>query len=389
MNLLFLCRIYPNYGGVEVVTTVLANKFVADGHHVVLAAFERGDSKMAEHLDPAVEVRHLKFPVWSAGNVRRLREIVLERNVDIIINQWGLPFFVTRLCRKATAGTGCRFVSVLHGAPDTSKVILKAEDRVRESGAVAKPLWRLALKLKERIVKWSIRYAVRHNSRYVLLSGRFVKPLAEYARLRDTSRIRSITNPITVPVTGFNLEEKKKQILYVGRMDYENKRVNRIIDLWDSLYRAYPDWELVLVGDGPHKATLQATVRQRDIPRVRFENFRKEPPIPFYRDASVFLLTSDLEGWGLVLVECMSYGVVPVVYGSYEAVYDIIGDGVTGFITPKPYDRQYTAARLRTLLDDTWLRRRMAMRAAGSAGRFDLESTAARWYSLFDEITRE
>lgn len=34
----------------------------------------------------------------------------------------------------------------------------------------------------------------------------------------------------------WELKQKKKQLLYVGRMDYENKRVNRIVEAWKVLY---------------------------------------------------------------------------------------------------------------------------------------------------------
>ncbi|MTU75594.1 glycosyltransferase, partial [Parabacteroides merdae] len=100
----------------------------------------------------------------------------------------------------------------------------------------------------------------------------------------------------------------------------------------------------------------------------------------------LFLLASDLEGWGLVLVESMSYGVVPVVYGSYEAVHDIIDDGVSGFVVPKPYSCEAMTGRIRRLMDDGGLRARMASAAISAASRFDLGSIAARWYGLFDEI---
>lgn len=46
------------------------------------------------------------------------------------------------------------------------------------------------------------------------------------------------------------------------------------------------------------------------------------------------ILTSEYEGFPLVLAEAMSFGVIPVVYGSYSAVYDIISDGVDGMILP-------------------------------------------------------
>ena len=59
-------------------------------------------------------------------------------------------------------------------------------------------------------------------------------------------------------------------MLYVGRMDYENKRVNRIVEAWKVLYEKYVDWELVLVGEGPYKSTLEEYIRRYDIQRVCF-----------------------------------------------------------------------------------------------------------------------
>ena len=74
------------------------------------------------------------------------------------------------------------------------------------------------------------------------------------------------------------------------------------------------------------------------------------------------MLTSDLEGFGLVIIESMSYGVVPVVYGSYEAVFDIIRNDVSGFITPVPYDKEITTEKVRFLIEhsaempELWIR---------------------------------
>ena len=135
----------------------------------------------------------------------------------------------------------------------------------------------------------------------------------------------------------------------------ENKRVNRIIEVWENIHSQYPQWELILVGDGPHKPLLEKYVEDKSISNVTFVGFIKEEPIQFYKNASIFMLTSDLEGFGLVLIEAMSYGVVPIVYGSYESVYDIIDDNVNGFITPVPYSNTFTTEKLRLLMDNNFL----------------------------------
>lgn len=391
MNILFLYRVYPNYGGVEVVTTVLANRFTKDGHHVTIVSFEQPHMELAGQLDESVKIEKLDYPVISKKNIERLHLLVEKDNVDLIINQWGLPFNTTMLCNKAIKGTKCKLISVLHGSPNTSKVIIKAQDKVKNAAnSISRLFYKAVQYAKEEVIKASIRYNCGHNERYILLSNGFIRPLVDYARIKKTGNIIAIGNPVTIPVdlTGFNIEQKKKQLLYVGRMDYENKRVNRIVEAWQDVHKDYPDWELVLVGDGPHKSKLMGYVSDNKIERVRFEGFQVEPPIKYYKDASIFMLTSDLEGFGLVIIESMSYGVVPVVYGSYEAVYDIIRDGYSGFITPFPYDKEYTINKIKFLMDNDGRRKEMAGEAMLDAGKFTIDAISQQWYDVFKEVLK-
>lgn len=391
MNILFFYRIYPNYGGVEVVTTVLANKFVNDGHKVTILSIEQPHLELTSQLVDGVEIKKIDYPVFSRKNVGIVKDIIKEKKINIIINQWGLPFNTTRLFRTAIKDSECKLISVLHGSPYTSKVIIKAQDRINNANNVITRLFYYGIKyLKEQVIKSSIRYAYKNNERYIVLSEAFIKPLIDYAKLKHSNNIIAIGNPITIPVnlSDFNLDNKKKQLLYVGRMDFENKRVNRILEIWQSLYKLYPDWELILVGDGPHKEQLIKTVEDNGIERVKFYGFQPDPPIQYYKNASIFLLTSDLEGFGLVIIESMSYGVVPIVYGSYEAIYDIINDGKSGFITPYPYNKEYTIEKVKFLIEHQEKRQLMAKTAMEEARKFTIESISQKWYNLFDDIMR-
>ena len=280
-------------------------------------------------------------------------------------------------------------ISVLHGAPNTSKLIIKARDKCETVyNPFLKYIYHAIMYLKEELVKASIRYNCSHCEKYVLLSSHFIKPLSDYAHIKRTENIIAIGNPVTIPVyfEEWELKQKKKQLLYVGRMDYENKRVNRIVEAWKVLYEKYVDWELVLVGEGPYKSTLEEYIRRYDIQRVCFKGFQVSPPIQHYKEASIFLLTSDLEGFGLVVIESMSYGVVPVVYGSYEAIYDIIDNGKSGLITPIPYNSQKTIDCISLLIENEKLRKEMAKEAMCKAKCFTIDSVITRWYNLFEEV---
>ena len=388
MNIIFLMKVFE-IGGQEVVTATLARCFSDRGHHISIVSFTPPNPMMVARLDKRVTVRTLEGFRYSKGNVRMLRNILCSENTDIVINQWGLPFMSTLLCRVAIKRTSCKLISVLHGAPNTSKLIIKARDKCETVyNPFLKYIYHAIMYLKEELVKASIRYNCSHCEKYVLLSSHFIKPLSDYAHIKRTENIIAIGNPVTIPVyfEEWELKQKKKQLLYVGRMDYENKRVNRIVEAWKVLYEKYVDWELVLVGEGPYKSTLEEYIRRYDIQRVCFKGFQVSPPIQHYKEASIFLLTSDLEGFGLVVIESMSYGVVPVVYGSYEAIYDIIDNGKSGLITPIPYNSQKTIDCISLLIENEKLRKEMAKEAMCKAKCFTIDSVITRWYNLFEEV---
>ncbi len=101
------------------------------------------------------------------------------------------------------------------------------------------------------------------------------------------------------------------------------------------------------------------------------------------------MLTSDFEGFGLVIVEAMQFGVVPVVYGSYLAVYDIIEDGKNGIITPMPYNIDNTVGSLRKLMDDSNLRQQMATNAIVKAKKFSVDNVVNEWYEKINQLTKQ
>ena len=390
MKILFLLGVYPNYGGTEKVTTLLANEFTKQGHCVSIVSFEQPFPELAEkELNPLIRLHALSKPVNSADNRRKLRAIVHEEQTDTIINQWCLPFYVTQLINHARKGTRCKLISVLHGVPDKSKRIIVAADAVANA---SNPIKRLICKAKyhlsRTIIRRSIRYVYKKSDRYVVLSNGFIHSFRQYTGLSDTSKLLAIGNPVTIPIehnTDY-VGKKSKQILYVGRMDLENKRVNRIVEAWEVVHKDYPDWQLVLVGDGPHRQQLQNYSKEHHIQRITFTGFVKEEPITYYKQATVLMLTSDLEGFGLVIVEGMSYGVIPVVYGSYAAVYDIITDGEDGFITPMPYSRETTVACLRSIMDNPERARAMSAAAIEKSRRFTPETVLKQWNNLFNSL---
>lgn len=390
MNILFVIKRYPSYGGIQVVTTMLGERFVSDGHNVIIAALM---SPLFEGVDEMLpkNIRVVKLPehIWLKKNIDHLRKIVLEEKIDIIVNQWALRFDVGFACHQAIKNTKCKMVSVLHGAPDTTKFLIEQEEKVNKSRNVLSRLFnKQKLSFYHLITKLSVHYVYRISDAYVLLSEGFIPKLIEYANLKEHTKLCAIGNAVAISDDGFvyNSQSKEKTILYVGRMDLYNKRVNRIIEVWEKIYNDYPNWELKLVGEGPQLSQLKEYVSNHNIERVKFYGFQKEPPRKFYEKSSILMLTSDLEGFGLVIIEAMQFGVIPVVYGSYVAVYDIINNGIDGFITPSPYSSKCTEDCIRRLIENQEMREQMAKSAMLKSKQFSQDNIVKKWYKLFNNL---
>ena len=101
--------------------------------------------------------------------------------------------------------------------------------------------------------------------------------------------------------------------------------------------------------------------------------------------ASIYLMTSEFEGFGLVLVEAMAFGCVPIALGSYPAVYDVIANDC-GIIVPVPYDENRFAMTVKSVMDDEKMRSVMSENGVARAGMFAVKAVVDRYETLFAKL---
>ena len=197
------------------------------------------------------------------------------------------------------------------------------------------------------------------------------------------------TNPVTLSYEGYvyDASRKQKEIVYVGRVDYTQKRVYRVIETWAQLEHRFPDWRLTIVGDGEERANIERMVKDLELQNVSLEGFQQ--PRPYYERASILILASEFEGFPLVLAEAMSFGVVPIVYGSYSAVYDIIEDSKDGMIVPKTdegFNAAIMAEKCRNLMSDgRWLSE-MALAAIDKSKNYSIDRIYKQWMEVMEDV---
>ena len=375
-SILFLIGKYPSYGGTEIVTTTLANKFIADGHNVAIGSYGQPQKENVNlGLSPKCNLLNLTRPVLSFKNIKKLREFVLTQKIDIIINQWVIPFYATLVWKLALLGTGCKVFSVHHNKPDTNSRIKSLEKQINEG------------KKHYKFVRWAVRevsrlslaFCINSSDKFILLSPAFIPVAKKYARVSGKDKLISIPNPITIDAPS-EITTKKKEIIYVGRIDYTQKCTYRVIDIWCELEQKYPDWKLTIVGDGEERRDIERRIGEYGLKHVTITGY--VDPIEYYKRASILLLTSEYEGFGLVIIEAMTYGVVPVVYNSYETAGELIKNGVNGVLVNTPYSVKAFSDTLEELINNEDTLNKIACHARSSSARFSVENIANEWYKL-------
>jgi len=385
VNILFLLRSL-DIGGLEVVTAVLANKFLAEKHRVSVFAFEERSGKVKERFDPRIPVIIGQCYCASGANVEQLREVLIKHKVEVVINQWGLPLIPIKVLTNARKGLGVRVISVYHNDPlQNGRIQSVATEIAKTDNVLKKAMLRLKKYAFRCVTGYSMRYIYRKSDRFEVLSPSFVEHFKQFTKQKDVSRLVVQTNPVTLSNEGYvyDAARKLKEIVYVGRVDYTQKRVHRVIEIWAQMEHLFPEWRLTIVGDGEERKNMERMVKDLELQHVIFEGFQQ--PRPYYERASMLILASEFEGFPLVLAECMSFGVVPVVYGSYSAVYDIIENGKDGIVVPKTkegFNAAIMAERMSYLMSDGEILDKMARNAIEKSKNYSIDKIYEQWMKV-------
>jgi glycosyltransferase involved in cell wall biosynthesis len=130
---------------------------------------------------------------------------------------------------------------------------------------------------------------------------------------------------------------------------------------------------LVLVGDGPQRATLEDYVHSRDLKGVHFAGFKNYSQLPsFYALADVFVLPSYREPWGAVVNEAMNFALPIVASQDGGAVADLVEEGRNGLLF-QPGDQEQLARHLGYLISHPEVREQMGAESVRRIALWDFE----------------
>lgn len=346
-------------GGAERVVTTLANEWSHDGRGVVIATFETAAAKPYYALDPGVRLLKLDLPPvstpkWRAiahtsKRIAALRRTISAERPDVVVS------FLTKMnVMAALAADGL-------GVP----VIISE----RNNPYVQKFDW-----------FWDTARGLAFPKAFAFVT--MTQGAAEFFPEKQRRRTRIIPNPVSIPA----IDHKSgggRTITAVGRLTGQ-KRFDRLLEAFALVARDFPEWSLVIWGEGELRPDLEALTEKLGLgARVRLPGLTDSPGA-WIETADILALSSDYEGWPNVVIEALAGGVPVVAVDCDFGVKEILEGGALGLIAPRE-DVGALAAALATMMRDEPLRRDLSAKGREAAKQYAPGAIAAKWNALIGE----
>lgn len=345
-------------GGAERVVSLLANDFVDRGWEASVLVV-RGDSIYS--LDDRVEL----VRVYEESEITTATSNKILRRFNY------LPRLIARVWKEKpdviipVHGGGWNGMFVLIGRLLGVKVIA-AEHIGHTVGRFSLPRW-----------------AERHLA-YRLANRVTVLTKFDYEHYRHFIRkLTLLPNPLSFqPLMA--LGERAPVILAAGRLNsWSHKGFDNLLRVFAMVSPRHPEWQLEIAGSGEEgRAYLAQLAHELGVAeKVHFLGFQKDIDRVMQR-ASIFVLSSRFEGFGMVLAEAMSQGCACVSFDCEAGPAEIIADGVDGLLVANQ-DNAALANALERLMADGGLRHRLAQTGLAKAENFSIETIGQKWAELF------
>ncbi len=376
-------------GGAEHVGVMLANGFSENGHSVHLlsdtnlpTAYVLGDKVHVKGVFPRTTNKRAKW-MRSVGNIRRE---VKEVRPDVVIG----------------IAETCSFVSMLACAGLKIPVIYTAHNSFERPETAPMGRW-------NKIAKFRF--------------GRFyskVTVLTDADKVFIGKRLKNVSvmpNPLGLrPV--HEIPHKQNAILAVGRLDgWHVKGFDVLIRAWARIVSSFKflvstdGWKMQIAGTGSEESLnyLKQLCKENGVEdSVEFLGFRKDVE-KLYQEASIYVLSSRYEGFGLVLVEAMSQGCACVACdykGRQSEILNPAQDQTfetrnlklepqnnkvelceTGILC-EPDNVDALADAMAKMITDDEYRESVRKNAIERSKYYSIDNTIDRWESLLKQITK-
>lgn len=235
-------------------------------------------------------------------------------------------------------------------------------------------------------IVWSILRRVTYGRAAAIVS--VSKDIDACFKWLSEDKRRVIHNPLSTisadtPVE-VSLAPGRKYLIGMGRLSYE-KGFDILIGVFGKLSGKYPQWDMVIIGDGAERQSLLNQINKQGLDKRILLPGAVKNPYPLLKQADVFISPSRFEGFGLALAEAMACGLPVVSFDCPGGPAEIIHNGVDGILV-RHQDVDELQQAIEKLMSDDNKCQQLKAQALGSIERFKLDKIIKEWDELITRV---
>ncbi len=240
----------------------------------------------------------------------------------------------------------------------------------------------------------------QHHEQYACLADEPFMETALRTQFSDIDLFVALTDPeaeqfgqlIGVPSTAIanavdpappRRTQKEPLAVVLARFSHE-KQLPLLVEMFAASTKETRRWRLEIFGEGDDEPAIRAAIRRTGCEdRVRLMG-RTNDPASVYARASINLVASKLESFGLTIVEAARVGVPSIAFDCSPGIHGLLEDGAG--IPVSDQDQEAYVEALKHLMADATARQRAGRIARERSARFSPDAIAIKWERALTEM---
>lgn len=378
MKIIYLINSLKNPGGMERVLVNKANYFSKNfGYDIYIITTDQNNQKSYYELDERIKKIDLNinyFEDFSKSMIKRVLPFIVKQK----LHKSKMESILKEIKPDFVVSTGCEDTYFLPKIKDGSLKIREFHFGKNYRKEFVKAFNRgLIYKFKAYFDTFREEYICKKYDKIILLTQ---EDRQFWEEVKD---IEVIYNSIS-EIPNKKSDCKNNRIISVGRLDGQ-KGYNRLIEVWKKVKEKDSEWILEIYGEGIDREKLQKQINENELTDSFLLKGSTREIIEKYQESSIYVMTSQYEGFGMVLIEAMSCGLPVVSFDCLSGPRDIITHGIDGYLI-KNGDIEEFSKKLLELMSDEEKRKKFGMNASKNVSRFSENIIMRQWKELFEKL---
>lgn len=348
-----LCK---SKGGIERIGVHIAHEMKSKGHDVTILchSYNKKNYTPVYSVSEEIKIEYIDN-INDKSFFSEKKELLLKLNLDVLCALFSWETLL--IFPKLLLGTGIPFIISEHNNPDI--IINERWNHYERLGCLASA------------------------DKIHLLVDEYKQSLPQYLQVKSIV----IPNPSPENKIIETGHREKHRLLAVGRFKDSHKKFSVLITAFSRLARSFPDWELVILGDGEDRKFYTSLINKHKLSdRIKLPGIADDVD-SFYASSDIFCIPSRYEGFPMVAVEAQAFGLPIIGFSSCSGVNEIVKHGDNGFLAESE-TAECLGAWLSLLMQDSILREEMKKKSLLLNKRYNKEKVFEQWEALFVEASK-